>query len=593
MNKRLKLISIFLSAALVCALTIAFLHSKSGSKPQPAELIATQADRVAAPQRKPPPPAPTTQQQSTAARRIRLATVRTEGAPEKSTPSTNPSNIPAKSAPKALILPGVSNTDRVAYIPNAADRVKIEPPLELRRVAEERDFMPDSANPITIASDFECASPLEVKKISPTHFSVKIVTDSKVKNWFMFRVDGAAGKTVRIDIEDANWGKWNSLNPVYSNVESIDDLASFESKPASDKLVEAYNGAKLSDTSGQAWKYISDVWNEGKSFCFVQRFEDDQVFVAMRCPYTVKYNELYLASLANRIGVRVIEVGKSKEGRPLQLVQIGEDAKKNPCIVMYAREHPSEHDTSWAVQGAIEWLSGNSSEAIALRKQITLIAIPLLDPDGASKGVYERITQKFVYDGKEGPESRAYAAFFKNWVLSGNRLDLTLNLHNVESGEGAHLFCPATEVGSERKLLAASFQSLIIHEFARHGFLPGTKLADSRTTWFRLSGYLALMYGPLAMPYEINSQHRERHLTLRELQDMGSVFINTSAMYLAGPQSESLASSISDARERHSGRMALYGSVFAEHGISNALQIEWVSWQRNIERTREFEATHP
>jgi hypothetical protein len=40
-------------------------------------------------------------------------------------------------------------------------------------------------------------------------------------------VEGAKGKTVRIDIKQAPWNKWFSLNPVYSYVDSLDALSSF------------------------------------------------------------------------------------------------------------------------------------------------------------------------------------------------------------------------------------------------------------------------------------------------------------------------------------------------------------------------------
>jgi hypothetical protein len=43
----------------------------------------------------------------------------------------------------------------------------------------------------------------------------------------------------------------------------------------------------------------------------------------MKYPYTPKYNENWLATLKGNPHVKVMTIGKSAEGRPLQIVQIG------------------------------------------------------------------------------------------------------------------------------------------------------------------------------------------------------------------------------------------------------------------------------
>src|SRR5205823_6181753 len=108
---------------------------------------------------------------------------------------------------------------------------------------------------------------------------------------------------------------------------------------ASGKPVAARNGPLLPDTGGQQWHYMPDVWAEGGSrLCFVHRFERD-AYVAMRVPYTPKYNEAYLASLRGRGGVEVGTIGQSREGKPLQVVKLGSgDPTKTPCVLIYARE---------------------------------------------------------------------------------------------------------------------------------------------------------------------------------------------------------------------------------------------------------------
>src|SRR5690606_2402445 len=117
---------------------------------------------------------------------------------------------------------------------------------------------------------------------------------------------------------------------------------------------------------------------------------------ALKVPYTPAYNEAYLATLKDRDGVEVIEVGRSKKNRPLRVVKIGTgDPKVTPCVLIYAREHANEQDSSWAARGAIEHLLADTPGSQRLRSQFTFLIIPMLDPDGAAKGRYDSITSRF------------------------------------------------------------------------------------------------------------------------------------------------------------------------------------------------------
>ena len=534
--------------------------------------------------------------------RIALATISNKDAspkvPHPAPAKSKPAPQPELLQPVALIPTGKGEAGSLATPATQPIRAgnlaiatlegikkQMPPPLEEQREKEEK-LLTAEQDTVKIVTGFECSTPLEIEKVSPTHFKVKITTDTTLKNWFMFRLEGVKGKTVRVDIKEAPLNKWWSLNPVYSYVPSIDDLDAFTAKPVEKpkEPVKAYNGPLLPDTSGQKWHYVSHVWKENEAYSLVQTYEQDNAYLAMRCPYSVKYSENYITSLTGRSDVRVLEVGKSKKGRPLYVVRVGaSNPTKVPCVVMYAREHPDEHDTSWAVQAAIDWLTSDTPEAKKLRSEITLLAIPLLDPDRAAASKYEVITQNFIYDGQEGLEARAFAGFFRQWIAAGCRLDLVLNLHNVESAEGSHLFCPATEPEPERKALAETYHAAVVTEFNARGYSVTEKSLGARTTWFRLSGYLGLMYGPLAAPYELNSQERGRHLTLGELREMGPAFLRVSANFIASPPGDSLVTSIAGFRQRHRERMAKYARIFTERSIDNAIQIEWVSLDHEIE----------
>jgi hypothetical protein len=367
-----------------------------------------------------------------------------------------------------------------------------------------------------------------------------------------------AGKTVRIDVGGAPEhirDKWGSLNPVYGNADSLDDPATFASAPLADQIqcTPAFNGPLLPDTRGQEWHYISDVWRNGyDTFSFVQRFEADRAYVAMRVPYTPAYNERFLSDLQLRnSGASVLKVGKSKESRPLRMVKIVAPsegaAARNPCVVIYAREHGNEQDSSWAAEGAIQFLLSESPDAREIRNRFTFLIIPILDPDGAAWGSYENMIQSFAI-GQETPESIAYGRFFKQWVDDGNRLDLVLDLHNIESAEQPHLSCPTFSALSQEcsrlhSVMVQQFRASAMYIVSPEPWFNRPHILDARLGW-----WLATYYGALVMPYELNSQEQHRHLSLGELREMGRQFVLGAVRYLDSEDGRRLRNRIDSTR---------------------------------------------
>jgi murein tripeptide amidase MpaA len=53
-----------------------------------------------------------------------------------------------------------------------------------------------------------------------------------------------------------------------------------------------------------------------------------------------------------------------------------------PVILISSRVHPGETTSSWAVEGIIKFIIGNSDDAKALRKHFQIVIVPMLNPDG-------------------------------------------------------------------------------------------------------------------------------------------------------------------------------------------------------------------
>lgn len=53
-----------------------------------------------------------------------------------------------------------------------------------------------------------------------------------------------------------------------------------------------------------------------------------------------------------------------------------------PVILLSARVHPGESPSSWAIEGIVKFLVGETEEAKILRKYFQIIIVPMLNPDG-------------------------------------------------------------------------------------------------------------------------------------------------------------------------------------------------------------------
>lgn len=454
-----------------------------------------------------------------------------------------------------------SNTIRLGTVDGL--KKELPPPLEEQRRAEEARTVAD----IKIASGFECSAPLSVIRKSATHYAVKF--DGKrgsLDNYFLFQVTGAKGKTIRIDFEDAPIGKWWSLNPVYSYVADLSSPANFTSEPVAEpaKPVAGHNGPLLPDTRAEKWHFMPNVWTEQSGWTgepgrmktssgrlsMVHTFDEDSAYVALKVPYTPSMNERFIASLKGNPHAQVIEIGRTPQGRPMNMIKFGGDSdadKIRPCVFIYSREHGTEQDSSWVVHGAIEYLLSNAPSAKHARENYTILLLPVMDPDGAAASFYDRITYSFTHD-YPSPEAIALSQWFEEWVNENKRLDITINVHNMESAEMEHLLCMYSD--PERVVSSTALHGSVIAQTKLGEFYKASRRLGTGYTTNRIGGWIGYYFGPLPMLYEVNSQESSRHLNLTETRALGPLFVNACREFLDGQSGQNLCKEIDSFRSR-------------------------------------------
>ena len=314
-----------------------------------------------------------------------------------------------------------------------------------------------------------------------------------------------------------------------------------------------------------------------KTLTLRHTFTSDACLLAMRPPYTPAYHANYLDSLRDNPHVTIHEIGTSGDGRPLNVIQVGgqteEARRKNPCILIYAREHADEHDSSWVAQGAAGYLLLDDKEAKRLRSKLTLLVIPLLDPDGAVDSRYDHITQSWDWLSTTH-EPAVYAKFLKTWVDAGNRLDLIVNLHNVESNESGHLACPAIPGESARKHCYFELHERIVAAFKASGYDASSKVWSDSHSLYRLGGWAMRMLGAMHLPYEVNSQAPKRHLALGELRLCGALLVDTAGRHLNSPAGRETLAYTDNMRRTRARKWLLSHGNFDLDWDSTALKAE-------------------
>ncbi len=418
---------------------------------------------------------------------------------------------------------------------------------------------------------------------SGVHFEIDFQgADSRQKmGYFLFELRGLKGREkVRIDL--TNMGRWSNsktITPMFSyGVDRLDDLTMLKSEAPEDghvKHVKTGHGQIVPRTKGrQKWHYFRNVTvNEDTHTLTVRkRFpkEMNHTYIAHRVPYPHSYHKNYMEKLKERArygdgGLTVHDVGTSQNGRPLHLVELENPtdpkATKKPVVLFTSGEHPDEHATYQAMKGTMRYLMSDDRRARALRRRATFLFVPVLDPDGLVRNMYENICYTFIGDSRflpEGPSqpsqtARAYARWFRQWANRGRRLDVHLLTHCVESGETAsHLFNYLVEPDSGRRKTNLQLWKTVRQGIRDAGYRVDDEPSGQGYTSNRIGGFLEKNFRTMQLFVELNSQPRApgRNLTLSELRMLGVEMVRSTVQFLYSDDARSLYQSIKQKRTK-------------------------------------------
>ena len=220
--------------------------------------------------------------------------------------------------------------------------------------------------PLRISSNFDSGA-IEVQSLEkPGDIRLRLRSDQGVggdapfRQWFHFRLHGAAGQAVRLVFENAAKAAYPDGWPDYRCVASYDR---------------------------RNWFRIRSTRYENGQLIVEHTPERNSIYFAYFEPYSHERHLDLLGRVEMSPYASVSNLGATVEGRDLDLVTVGRPAPGKVPVWIIARQHPGESMAEWFVEGLLDrLLDGTDPVARRIREKAVLYVVPNMNPDGAIRG---------------------------------------------------------------------------------------------------------------------------------------------------------------------------------------------------------------
>lgn len=424
---------------------------------------------------------------------------------------------------------------------------------------------------------------LRILQASATDVTTTPAIPGNAHNWFAGRFSGLArGRetTIRVNMtgndtagNKANVGqKWRGLRPLYTYADpnqyeaytgytrnengawiSSDPFKKGTAQFAGNGTTPLQNvmppavAAEFLSEDGASWFPWQEIDTanpiKGNTFEIRHTFALPSASVAMRVPFTHNYMTQFIARFqaAQLPGITVDEIGETSGGRKLWCIRVedptGMASKADlRTVAVFAREHATEHATSWSVLGVLRGLLNDSVEIEELRMKTRWLLVPLQDPDGANMSRVDNMIDRWD-DPKNNThmkEVMAYSGYFRDYVDKGNTIDVTVSFHNVEVREAPNFMAPFAQ--SYFREATIEFNKGLFETLREAGYtVLRPEPSGEGVMSMRLYGWIGLRLGAMDLAYEVNDRAPENRLSVARLKNIGTVFGEQMGKWLFSP----------------------------------------------------------
>lgn len=374
---------------------------------------------------------------------------------------------------------------------------------------------------LRIHSAFEGGNAEDAQVVGPSHVCFSAAAGNSPRPlWFYFCLEDAAVPAVCCDLVNADrcFGPregWANARPVFS-------------------------------ADGEHWQRVAraEYVNDGKGaghFSFTVPVVGPRTFVAYCYPYTTAPLMSLLRELPDRQGIRVGELCRSVENRPVPYLRLGNHDAPRRAAWILARQHAGESPASFAVEGLIRQLTRLEAPMLGSLGETAYHIVPMVDVDGVFHGRYGKDERPvdFNRDWSDHPTRPEIVALSRAIAASATQRgpSLILDLHASHNGDtSCYLFGSAregVESGSSGGHGQERFARLLAEEAGTLGFRetdlrPGQNAEGSARNTLRKRHNASVL--TIELSYHLS--HGGAYLTPAYYREFGAALARASTRYL-------------------------------------------------------------
>jgi len=275
-----------------------------------------------------------------------------------------------------------------------------------------------------IDTSFENASPLWYESAEDGTVLVNLLYDqerlspNRAAGHFHFRIQAAKGQKLTLELKNmAN--VWNSkAGSVAKEIKQV-----------------------VVSQDGRNWTPVPTESPEEGRVRVALEMPGDSLFVARAEPYRVSDLNRFLAEIKASPLVKIETIGKTVQGRDLEIIRVGNDDAPNHVFIR-ARAHPWEPVGNWVVEGLVRRLLKGDAEAQKCLALYNVCILPMANKDGVERGGTRfnlggwDLNRKWYKpaDPKLAPENAALERWLESEIKAGRRPTFAMDLHNDGNG---------------------------------------------------------------------------------------------------------------------------------------------------------------
>lgn len=307
----------------------------------------------------------------------------------------------------------------------AAETPKAPP---ARKAPAPLPFSPEATGLAFIDTSIENASPLWYENGPDNSVLVHLLYDherdspNRAAGHIHFAVDAKPGTKLTLEFTNTD-NVWNSTRG---------------------SVAPSARTMALSD-DGKTWRAVPLEYLPGDRLRLAIEMTGPRLYVARLEPYRLSDLDVFLASLRGNPLVQVTPIGRTVQGRELEILRVG-NAQAPYRVFIRARAHPWEPAGNWLVEGLVKRLLKGDADARRFLERYCVYIMPMANKDGVAEGRtrfnllgkdLNRNWDKPI-DARTAPENAALEKWLTGMIAAGQKPHLALELHN-DGGGRLHL----------------------------------------------------------------------------------------------------------------------------------------------------------